>query len=116
MTQENLEKIWDEYAQTQKHNERLYEIMTNRKLVLVDQNNFELKVSNIYIDTELMPFKTNLLKALREASGHYQLQMRTAVEASEKISIPYTGPERYDALRKINPELAFLKQYFPIVD
>lgn len=116
LTQEWLEELWKNYAEEHKENATLYNVMHDRRLEIRDQNNFDVFVPNLFLQTELEPFKVELLNHLRKVSGHQLLQLKLVVELGKKEQRAYSPQEKFEAMTKSNPKLIKLKRLFPEID
>lgn len=116
LTQEVLEKLWADCAESQRGDEKCHAAMRGRKLLLKDQNNFDIILSNLYQEEELAPYKTRILTALREASGHEFLQWRAIVAKQQTERVAYQPREKYEAMLKANPAMADMRKLFPDID
>lgn len=116
LTQESLEKYWNELLDSLKSDIALTELLRGRKVVLKDQNNFNLVVSNLYLENEIRPKQSDMLKKLCALTGHELLQMKVVMEVEKRETVAYLPREKYEAMLRLNPALAKFKKHFPEID
>jgi len=116
LNQEVLEKLWDDYAESEKDDEKLYKVMKGRKLMLQDQNNFNIQLDNLYQKDEIDPYKVRILNALRQVSGHEFLQWNVVVEKHAVEKVAYQPKEKYEQMYNRNPNIAKLRTLFQDID
>ena len=116
LTQELLQQEWDNYIQNHQDDARLVEAMKGRKLVVKDENLFDVVLPNGYMERDYKVFMTDLLEYLRRQTGHVQLQMKMLVDAPQHEKKAYTPKDKYEAMLKMNPELARFRNLFSEID
>ena len=113
LTQESLETLWKEYAAVRKlTNMEIFSLMNEKKIRLVDSQNFEVVVNNDLYSNRFKQYKTEIVTDLRERSGIPELNFTVKVEsvfdnAEAKLYIP---KDKYNAMVKINPAIENLRQ------
>ena len=116
LTQELLQQIWDSYIENHKDDTRLVEAMKERKLIVKDENLFEVVLPSGYYEKDYKVFQTDLLEYMRRQTGHVQLQMKMLVDAPQHEAKAYTPKDKYEAMLKMNSELARFRILFSEID
>lgn len=103
--QEDLEKKWHQFAETQKRDANFHITLTKHQPVLRENYSIGLPVDNSIQATEVNERKSEILAFLRKElrNDHIQLAPETARES--KSSKPYTPRDKYNAMVKKNPAL-----------
>jgi len=120
LSQEELEKQWTELAEKKKlTNMEVFTVMNNKKLNFIDQENFEVEVSNSIYETRFKQYKNEILEALRYHTGIENLNFTVKVvplydESEAKL---FTTKDKFEAMNKENPALeSFRKTLFQDID
>lgn len=116
LTQERLEQLWDELLQSCSDDEKLLDIIKDKKVVLKSNNLFHILVPNLYFDTLLRNYQTRILAFLREKSGNELLQYKAVVVVEKVEAKAYLPRDKFDELAKINPAMYALRKLFPDID
>ena len=116
LTQEKLEELWKELIERSRDDEKLYELLADKKVELKNNNLFAIQVPNIYFDSLLKEYQTQILGFLREATGNESLQYKATVVTEYVEKKAYMPREKFDELLKINPAILSLRKLFPDID
>lgn len=97
----------------------VFTVMNNKKLNFIDQENFEVEVSNSIYETRFKQYKNEILEALRYHTGIENLNFTVKVvplydESEAKL---FTTKDKFEAMNKENPALeSFRKTLFQDID
>lgn len=116
LTQERLEELWNELVEKSKNDDKLYNLLADKKVELKNNNLFTIQVPNIYFDSLLKEYQTQILGFLREATGNESLQYKATVVTEYVEKKAYMPREKFDELLKINPAILSLRKLFPDID
>ena len=116
LTQERLEELWNELVEKSKNDDKLYNLLADKKVELKNNNLFAIQVPNIYFDSLLKEYQTQILGFLREATGNESLQYKATVVTEYVEKKAYMPREKFDELLKINPAILSLRKLFPDID
>lgn len=116
LTQELLETLWNQYYEAHTANPKVASFMPNRKLVLVDQNQFNIVVPSLIMENDYRDFQVDLLEFLRYETGHANLKSRVIQEIDKQAAKPYRAADKYQAMLEKNPELSYLHSIFTDLD
>lgn len=116
LTQERLEELWNELVEKSKNDDKLYNLLADKKVELKNNNLFSIQVPNIYFDSLLKEYQTQILGFLREATGNESLQYKATVVTEYVEKKAYMPREKFDELLKINPAILSLRKLFPDID
>ena len=111
-SQDELVRVWDDYAASIDKKVYLKNTMINCKPVLQENYFFEVGVHNPGQQDELSNGCVDLLNYLRVQLKNTRIQMRVRIiEANEK-HLAYTSTEKFEHLLSVNPVLGKLKDEF----
>ena len=111
-SQDELVRVWDDYAASIDKKVYLKNTMINCKPVLQENYIFEVGVHNPGQQDELSNGCVDLLNYLRVQLKNTRIQMRVRIiEANEK-HLAYTSTEKFEHLLSVNPVLGKLKDEF----
>ena len=120
LSQEELEKQWMELAELKKlTNMEIFTTMNDKKLNFIDQENFEVEVSNSIYETRFKKYKNEILEALRYRTGIEDLNFTVRVVPlyDENEAKLFTTKDKYEAMSKENPALdSFRSSLFQDID
>ncbi|MBR4804432.1 MAG: DNA polymerase III subunit gamma/tau [Bacteroidales bacterium] len=120
LSQEELEKQWMELAELKKlTNMEIFTTMNDKKLNFIDQENFEVEVSNSIYETRFKKYKNEILEALRYRTGIEDLNFTVKVVPlyDENEAKLFTTKDKYEAMSKENPALdSFRSSLFQDID
>ena len=109
--QDNLNVVWNKYAESQKEGSRLNQLLSSTTPVLTDNYCIEIPVINKVQETEFRNLHDNLLYFLKQELKNSSITFKIILDTSvEKDSgKPYTDLEKFHYLAQKNPELQKMK-------
>lgn len=113
-SQEQLQKAWDEYANTIEKKVYLKNIMSNSKPQLLNNFYFEVGVHNPGMQEELINNAIDILAVLRQKLQNMHIQMRVRIMESNEKHLAYTSAEKYQHMLEINPLIDKLRKDFDL--
>ena len=113
-SQEQLQKVWDEYANTIEKKVYLKNIMSNSKPQLLNNFYFEVGVHNPGMQEELINNAIDILAVLRQKLQNTHIQMRVRIMESNEKHLAYTSAEKYQHMLEINPLIDKLRKDFDL--
>lgn len=113
-SQEQLQKAWDEYADTIEKKVYLKNIMSNSKPQLLNNFYFEVGVHNPGMQEELINNAIDILAVLRQKLQNTHIQMRVRIMESNEKHLAYTSAEKYQHMLEINPLIDKLRKDFDL--
>lgn len=113
-SQEQLQKAWDEYANTIEKKVYLKNIMSNSKPQLLNNFYFEVGVHNPGMQEELINNTIDILAVLRQKLQNTHIQMRVRIMESNEKHLAYTSAEKYQHMLEINPLIDKLRKDFDL--
>lgn len=113
-SQEQLQKAWDEYANTIEKKVYLKNIMSNSKPQLLNNFYFEVGVHNPGMQEELINNAIDILAVLRQKLQNTHIQMRVRIMESKEKHLAYTSAEKYQHMLEINPLIDKLRKDFDL--
>lgn len=113
-SQEQLQKAWDEYANTIEKKVYLKNIMSNSKPQLLNNFYFEVGVHNPGMQEELINNAIDILAVLRQKLQNTHIQMRVRIMESNEKHLAYTNAEKYQHMLEINPLIDKLRKDFDL--
>ena len=116
LTQERLEELWKELCEHSKDNEKLYELICDKKVELKNNNLFTIQVPNLYFDSLLKNYQTEILGYLREATNNEVLNYKAVVVVEHVERKAYMPREKFEEMVKVNPSMLTLRKLFPDID
>lgn len=116
LTQERLEELWKELAESCTDDEDMHSLIADKKVVATDENSFDIRVPNIYLDTKLRRFQDRILGFLRSKTGNDALKYKVSVETEKREAVAYMPKEKYEAMLQVNPAMMKLRKLFPDID
>lgn len=116
LSQERLEALWKELADSASDDEKLRELVSDKEVVLKNNNLFNIKVSNLFFESQFRPYQMRILSFLREKTGNEALQYKIVVEVEQKEARAYMPREKFEELANINPAIYKLRKLFPDID
>lgn len=113
---EMLWKVWDEYAEEVRKNDRLsyYTALIKHRPVMREAYNIEILVDNHIQKSDIDIDKPNLLGFLRERLNNWQIQLESIIDEDDSNDgdILFDPFKKYEAMVEKNPVLADLKARF----
>ena len=116
LTQESLEALWKEMAESFKDDAKLYELVADKRVELKNNNLFHIEVPNLFFDSQLKAHQTRILGFLREKTGNEALLFKAVVVVEQVERRAYLPNEKFDELVKVNPAILSLRKLFPDID
>lgn len=114
-SQQFLMKVWKEYCQTVKEDERqsIYVSLTKREPILQENFNIQLLLDNDIQLQDLNLEKPNLMEHLRSKLNNWSISLEGIVEeeAGDDLHL-YTSREKFEAMVAKNPVLGKLAKSF----
>lgn len=112
LTQEKLEQYWSETAQEL----GLNDLLAQRKVTMGEHGRFDIEAPGSYFETEFKPHQVAVMQKLRDKSGMPMLNCHILVKRQAVESVAYQPQEKYEAMRKINPDIDKLRKIFDELD
>lgn len=113
LTQEDLERYWNEVAEEL----RLTELMKDAVVKLGEQHGMiEVDAQTTYFHEEFKPHKTEVLEALRAKTGMRMLDCKVNQLFVGKDEVIYSPDEKYKAMLEENPAMLAMRKLFPNID
>lgn len=116
LTQERLEQLWKELVERSKGDEKLYELLADKKVELKNNNLFTIQVANLYFESVLRNYQSRILGFLREKTGNESLNYKVVVLVEHTEHKAYLPNEKFAELLKQNPAMLSLRKLFPDID
>ena len=116
LTQERLEELWKELIERSKGDEKLYELLVDKKIELKNNNLFTIQVTNLYFDSLFKNYQTDILGFLREATNNEALMYKVVVVVEHVEHKAYLPREKFEEMVKVNPSMLTLRKLFPDID
>ncbi len=110
VSEEQLLKAWNKFAEQKSTNPRLASIFINHKPCLISDNSFEVHLNNSLQEKELNQVKSDVLIFLHNETKNNQLTMLPEVVEEQLQSKAFTAEEKYEKLATENPALTELKR------
>ncbi len=116
LTQEKLEELWKELIERSRDDEKLYELLADKKVELKNNNLFTIQVPNLYFDSLFRNYQTEILGFLREKTSNEALNYKAVVVVEQVERKAYMPREKFEAMVKVNPSMLTLRKIFPDID
>ena len=116
LTQERLEQLWAQLIEKYADDEKLHELIVDKKVELKNNNLFNIQVPNLYFDTLLQPYQMRILGFLREATHNDMLLYKVVVVYEKTTKKAYLPSEKFEEMASRNPSLLTLRKIFPDID
>ncbi len=116
LTQERLEELWHKLIENCKDDDKMHELIADKKVVLKSNNLFQIQVPNLYFDTQLRNYQTQILSFLRNATGNDALKYEATVVVEQTKARAYLPREKFDEMSSRNPSMLTLRKLFPDID
>ncbi|MBO7489577.1 MAG: hypothetical protein J6T88_04795 [Bacteroidales bacterium] len=116
LTQERLEQLWKELVERSKGDEKLYELLADKKVELKNNNLFTIQVANLYFDSLFKNYQTEILGFLREKTNNEALLFKVVVVVEHVERKAYMPREKFEEMVKVNPSMLTLRKLFPDID
>ena len=116
LTQERLEELWKELIERSRDDEKLYELLADKKVELKNNNLFTIQVPNLYFDSLFRNYQTEILGFLREKTSNEALNYKAVVMVEQVERKAYMPREKFEAMVKVNPSMLTLRKIFPDID
>ncbi len=116
-TQEDLFKVWNQYATRLQKEGRLtlHAALIKRKPELVDNIQINFKVDSAAVEIDMNEQKAELLSFIRKKLSNYSIQFNVQVVLGDKSGlVPYTPSEKFKKLAEKNPMLNEMKNQFDL--
>ena len=117
-SREDLKNAWEKYLffTQKKGKENTMAILKQTNYLLLDDYKIILEVQNKSSEQEVEKEKENILDFLKKEVQNYKISIEIkAKEMQRKIKkVLYTGKEKYESLKKINPKLDVLRDTFDL--
>jgi DNA polymerase-3 subunit gamma/tau len=115
-TQQQLEAVWDRYANNLKERGKtnLAMQLLSRKPVLTANSVVEFTITNKALEESINEDKMTFLGHLRRELNNYDLQLTLVMSAAEEKANLYTAVDRYKRLAEKNPLIHKFRQQFDL--
>ena len=117
LDQSDLEKAWQEFAESYKEKPRIYNMLHSRKPILGDDNQVRFYLENELQKGQLERIYNELLFHLKKQLGNDRISIQAELAKEEETSNGrklYTDEEKYSYLEKKNKNLRKLRQDFDL--
>ncbi len=116
LTQEKLEELWAKLIEECKDDEKLHDLIADKKVELKNNNLFHILVPNMLLDNSLREYQTRILGFLRDATNNESLQYKAAVVVENVAVKAYLPRDKFDEMAQRNPAMLSLRKLFPDID
>ena len=116
LTQERLEELWAQLVESCRDDQKLYQLLADKKVVLKNNNLFHIQVSNLYLDTTLHSYQDRILGFLRKETGNDSLMFKAVVVVEKVEAKAYLPRDKFDEMVKQNSSMLTLRKLFPDID
>ena len=116
LTQQRLEELWNRFVELSKDDSKLYELIADKHVVLVDNNNFDIQVPNLYLDSVLHGYQQRILDFFRGETHNEMLKYRAAVVVEQVEARAYLPRDKFEEMASRNPSMLTLRKLFPNID
>lgn len=116
LTQERLEELWGQLVESTKDDEKLHDLIADKKVVLKSNNLFNIQVPNLLFENYLREYQTRILGYLREATNNDSLQYKAVVVVENVVVKAYLPRDKFDEMAQRNPAMLTLRKMFPDID
>lgn len=116
LTQEKLEELWAKLVEESKDDERLHDLIADKRVELKGNNLFHIIVPNMLLDNSLREYQTRILGFLRNATNNESLQYKAAVVVENVAVKAYLPRDKFDEMAQRNPAMLSLRKLFPDID
>ena len=114
-TQDELEVIWNKYAEQISEDKSFLSILSKRKPILKDNYIIELLIDNKAQLNELNTKKVELLDFLRKDLNNNQIQLEIEISKAEVTEAkPYTVADKLQKMQEKNPNLDNFRKQFDL--
>ncbi|MFK5890543.1 MAG: DNA polymerase III subunit gamma/tau [Flavobacteriaceae bacterium] len=114
-TSETFLKTWHSYlAYLERTGEKLMLSILKAEKPKVNGSSIELVFPNKVMEASFNKGKSNLIKYLRQELNNFKIDIKVIVNESVTKEYIYTSQEKYQALKKKNPNLELLKKTFKL--
>lgn len=114
-TTETFLKTWHSYlAFLERSGEKLMLSILKAEKPKINGNSIELVFPNKVMEASFNKGKTNLIKYLRQELNNFKIDIKAIVNESAAKEYIYTSQEKYQALKKKNPNIELLKKTFKL--
>jgi len=114
-TNETFLKTWHSYlAFLERTGEKLMLSILKAEKPKVNGSSIELVFPNKVMEASFNKGKSNLIKYLRQELNNFKIDIKVLVNESVAKEYIYTSQEKYQALKKKNPNLELLKKTFKL--
>jgi len=108
-TIEDLEKAWQQYGKTIPEQGRITSFILNTRPVLISDTTFELTVSNILQEKELIRLQPDIVNFIQLKLRNSGIKMTLKIAAESEVQRANTPEDRYRIMADQNPALDKLK-------
>lgn len=113
MTQEDLERYWQEVADELE----LKELMKDGLVKLGEHHGtIEVDAQTTWFHEDFKAHKMEVLEALREKTGMKMLDCKVNQLFVGKDEVIYSPDEKYKAMLQSNPDMLAMRKLFPNID
>ncbi len=116
LTQERLEELWKELVNSCSDDEKLHELIADKKVELKNNNLFTIQVSNLYFESVLRNYQGRILGFLRDKTANESLNYKVVVMVEHVERKAYLPNEKFAEMVKVNPAMLSLRKLFPDID
>ncbi len=115
-TQETLSTLWKAYSEKKNNlgENNIAALLEMSQPELLGEHKILLKTSSSLSKVELTKELTPLLAYLSEALNNYKISFEIKVEAQKNEEYVYGVKDKYEYLKKINPDIEVLKNEFDL--
>ena len=108
-TEQDVLKLWNDYAETQKSNKPLYAVLS-KKPKMINASDIQIELDSTVQESILNESKVKLLKHLRSTLKNSSIYLKHIIKESEQVKLIYTPEEKFRYMAEKNPALLELKK------
>ena len=117
LSQEYLLKVWQEVLLQLQHDEpQVAQLLQHVAIHLEGPSLFRIETHDAFFEHNFRPYQVSVLERLRDTLTMPLLNCRIALIEPQHEAVAYSPADKYDAMCKINPLLARLRQTFTDID
>ncbi|MCR4829472.1 MAG: hypothetical protein K5864_08425 [Bacteroidales bacterium] len=117
LTQERLEELWKKLIARSKDDDKLLELLNDKKLQVDSDNSFTIFVTNSYLTAYFAQYQKTILTFLRGELANDDIRYDVKVVEDENHELKlYLPNEKYEDMAKRNPSLVTLRRVFKDID
>ncbi|MDP4239598.1 MAG: DNA polymerase III subunit gamma/tau [Bacteroidota bacterium] len=108
-TLEELERVWQQFAETIPEQGRMTSFILSTRPELTSANTFELTVSNILQEKELIRLQPDITEFMQQRLQNSKIRMTIKIAEETEVQRANSPEDRYKIMAEQNPALDILK-------